>query len=65
MITYYVEAPFIVRSLLPFSIGEGKAGRESIWGQFSEVVLMDFCGQLNPLFATGKVRLCLDYSELK
>lgn len=57
VITYYVEAQFIVRSLFACSIGEGEAGRESICGQFSEVVLIDLCRQLNPLFITGKIRL--------
>jgi len=31
-------------------------GRESICGWVSAVALMDLCGQLNPLFVTGKIR---------
>lgn len=55
-ITYYMDAQFIVRFLFSFSVGERGTGREYIYGQFSEVALMDLCGQLNPLFRTGKIQ---------
>lgn len=39
--------------------------RQSICRQFSEMVLMDLCGQPNLLFVTGKIDHDLGYWELK